>query len=718
MRRSRSAVLVLAAALLVLALGALLYGRGRGGPAVALDITATPAGETAVALPPVQTETATSAAEEQAAATPPVEQVATTAAATPTDAAAAEASPEVAPATAEPDATPAVAGEPEDGAGAATIESLNEIILERRDAAELAQAFGRTEELVRVARSEPLDVQVGSREVFWVSDIEADRYYTTTATLHLALDQVLMYVEDGIEFDQGALERSAQDFNDRIYPRNRELFGEEPNPGVDGDPRITILNARIIGAGGYFSGSDAVPRAVNRYSNEREMFYMNVEQIPLGSDGYSSVLAHEFQHMIEWPQTTQAATWFNEGLSQVAEELNGFPDSARSTAPAYLANPDIQLTDWAENPSEAIGHYGAAYLFLTYYYEHYGKATDLQQLIREGAGERLQLLAEDAREIRPEVDTFDEIFADWTVANLLNDPGLEDGRWSYRALPETVRPEITVESRTNGDVAQHGADYLVLGEGSGEQAFQFDGSDEIGVAAAEPEGIAWWSNRADDAVSYLTRRFDLTGVPSATLQFRLWHDIEEGYDYGFVSVSADDGQTWTTLEGRHTTTENPQGANYGNGYTATSGGETPVWVDESVDLSAYAGQNIMLRFAVITDDAFNRPGLMVDDIRIPELGFMDDAEQDDGGWEAAGWVRTDNRLPQRWALRLVRVSGDTLQVEPVAVDEQGRASILLNGRERAVLVVMATTPHTSERASYTIEAGAAPVSGGRPFGRE
>lgn len=599
----------------------------------------------------------------------------------------------------------------------ASIESLDQVVLDQRDSAELAVAFGRTPELKRVARSTPLDAQVGSQATFFVLDIQADRYYTTTATLHFALDRVLMYVEDGIEFDQSALERSARDFNDRVYPRNRELFGEEPSPGVDGDPRITILNARISGAGGYFSSGDTVPREVNPYSNEREMFYMNIENRPLGSDSYSSVLAHEFQHMIQRPQSSQDATWFNEGLSQLAEELNGFPESARSAAPSYLVAPDLQLTDWAEDPSAATGHYGGAYLFLSYFYQQYGEATDLRQLIREGAGERLDVLAADAREIRSDIGSFDDLFADWTVANLLNAPQLEAGRWSYRALPGTVQLEASVDATVRDDIAQYGADYLDLGEANSEQVFQFDGSDTIGVAAADTEGAAWWSNRADDAVSYLTRRFDLSGQQPATLQFRLWHDIEEGYDYGYVSASTDDGKTWTTLQGRHTTTENPQGTNYGHGYTGTSGGDTATWIDESIDLTAYSGKQVMLRFAVITDDAFNRPGMIVDDIRIPELGYADNVEQASGGWEATGWVRTDNQLQQRWQLRLVHAGGGQIQVEPVTVGEDGTAEIRLGEGERGVLIVLATTPHTSERASYTITPGATSVSGGnRPQG--
>jgi len=63
--------------------------------------------------------------------------------------------------------------------------------------------------------------------------------------------------------------------------------------------------------------------------------------------------------------------------------------------------------------------------------------------------------------------------------------------------------------------------------------------------------------------------------------------------------------------------------------------------------SFYAGQSILVRFQMITDDAINQPGIAIDDVRIPEIGYVSDFELDDGGWEAEGWIRMDNVLPQQ-----------------------------------------------------------------------
>jgi immune inhibitor A len=103
---------------------------------------------------------------------------------------------------------------------------------------------------------------------------------------------------------------------------------------------------------------------------------------------------------------------------------------------------------------------------------------------------------------------------------------------------------------------------------------------------------------------------------------------------------------------------------------------------------------------MVSDDAFNRPGMVIDDIRIEEIDFEDDAEAGASEWQAAGWVRTDNALLQRWQVRVVTGEGNEAQVTDVPVDAQGVAEIRIPSNTPAVVVVMATTPHTSERATY------------------
>ena len=112
----------------------------------------------------------------------------------------------------------------------------------------------------------------------------------------------------------------------------------------------------------------------------------------------------------------------------------------------------------------------------------------------------------------------------------------------------------------------------------------------------------WFGGKADQIDTTLVRTVDLTGKTSATLSFWTWYDIEQNWDFGFVQVSTDDGATWTSLPIAGTTSViDPSGmpaiaANL-PGFTGNSGG----WINKTFDLSAYAGQNIMLQFRYMTD---------------------------------------------------------------------------------------------------------------------
>jgi hypothetical protein len=573
-----------------------------------------------------------------------------------------------------------------------------------QDLAALAEEFRGTGPLPSVARTSPLDVKVGDVETFWVSDQDANSNYQIQAELRYVGPVVLMYVDTSVEYDQAALEQSAREFEEHIYPRDRALFGEEQSPGIDGDKRLTVLNTLVRGAGGYFSPNDGLVRGANRFSNERDMFVIDIGGFPFGSDDYASTLAHEFQHMIHDSQQRQSATWFNEGMSTLAEDLNGY--STQYAPLLYLNQPDLPMMDWA---SESI-HYGMAQLFLRYFYEQYAGPDVLAGLIRGSAGYNLELFGDMAARKRSDVRTFEDIFADWATANLIDDPAVGDGRYAYRLLPHTVGVEQTAPGSYDASVHQYGVDYISLPAGA---KLDFSGTTSVSLAGvAPPEGThAWWSGRMDQSVSTLSRPVDLSGASSATLQFKAWYEIEHNYDYAFVTVSTDSGTTWKTLPATTTTTDDPQDVNFGDGFTGVSGGSPDEdigpdargsWVDERVDLSAYAGQQIVLRFWMITDTAVNGPNILLDDIRIPEIGFQDGAENGDNGWQRSGFLAVTGTLPQHWALRLVRLGAQTA-VEPVKLDAQGHAQLSLKPDEQGVLVVTAVTPYTSEEARYSVD---------------
>lgn len=215
----------------------------------------------------------------------------------------------------------------------------------------------------------------------------------------------------------------------------------------------------------------------------------------------------------------------------------------------------------------------------------------------------------------------------------------------------------------------------------------------------------WWSNRGDDADATLTRAFDLTGLSTATLRAWLWYDLEPDFDYAYVQISSDGGRSWELLANDHTTTSNPTGSSYGPALNGSSGGgASPIWTLQAFDLTPYAGSEILLRFEVVYDDSLNRPGLCIDDLTIPELGYTDDFESKDEAWQAEGWVRVTGDVPQQFIVQMITTGKDT-SVQRMALDEQNQGSATVSGLgrdvDRALLVISAVTPVTTERATYS-----------------
>jgi bacillopeptidase F (M6 metalloprotease family) len=192
------------------------------------------------------------------------------------------------------------------------------------------------------------------------------------------------------------------------------------------------------------------------------------------------------------------------------------------------------------------------------------------------------------------------------------------------------------------------------------------------------------------------------------LDFSAWYDIEDGWDYAYVAVSTDGGTKWQLQRGKYTTDKNPVGNAFGPGWTGISGdGKSPAWVQETVDLTPFAGKQILLRFEYVTDDAVNMEGFIADDIAIPEIGYSDDGESGTGGWDATGWVLTDNKLTQSWLVQLLQVGKDKITVERMDVGTDGRGQLTvddLGKLDEALLVISGLAPVTTEpaRYSYTI----------------
>ena len=551
---------------------------------------------------------------------------------------------------------------------------------------------------------EPVRYVEGRVDSFWILDSSGVRVYTTQATLELVSPGAYWYVEDGLDVSRGDLIEVARAFEGEIYPRVTAAFGSERTPGVDNDVRMTILNARLSGSTlGYFSSVDEYPLIVHPHSNEREMLYLNAGVARVGSSRYLAVLSHELQHLINWNGDPSEELWITEGLSEVATGVAGHRprdyDGVRQQA-VFLQSPTVPLVHWPLRGS-ASANYGAAYLFFDYLSSHYGTRRDLALLVQEpldgiaGIDAYLGRLGFDA--------DFSRVFGDWTVANYLDEPG--GGPYGYPDIEVGVRPDSRIRDFGSEEyaIAQYSAGYTALDITSGDVRLYFQGQEQTPLLPVPVEGGGcWWSNRGDSISSTLTRGLDLSEVAQATLRYGVWYEVEEGWDYAYVQVSTDGGSTWDILEAPRSSPLNPLGNSFGPGYTGDSGG----WIQEEVDLTPYAGgRDILLRFHYVTDQGVTGIGMCVDNIEVPELGFFDSADHGgSSGWEARGFVATDNQVPQDYIVHVIEV-GDETRVTRMELDDSNGGELVIRGLEdldELVIVVAALAEATQQEATYRL----------------
>jgi len=576
----------------------------------------------------------------------------------------------------------------------------------------LAERLGGQAGIPQVMAEVAAPVSVGTVRTFWAIDTDTQESFQVDAEMVYATDHVYFWVEQGVEYDSAELEALVDEFETKTYPTNREFFGSEWTPGVDGDEHLYILLADGLGVNlaGYYSSVDEYSPLAHEYSNSHEMFYLMAGNVDLGDPYTAGVLAHEFQHMIHWYRDQNEDTWMNEGFSVLAEHLNDFDIGGFDFA--YADEPDQALLHWPGANEDTIGHYGQAFLVLAYFLDRFGSEAT-QAIVADQANgfdsiDRVlaELGFEDAS--TGESVSADDVFVDWALAMLLQDSSLDDGRYGYISYPNPPEPayaETVADCPVRDQVRsvnQYGVDYIQL-TCRGRYDLTLEGSTLVPILPAEAHSgdFAFWTNRGDTSNMTLTRAFDLSGVSGpAALEYWMWHDLEEDYDYVYLEVSDDGGESWAILETPSGTTEDPSGNSYGWAYNGMSGGGLPAeWIQERVDLSAFGGQEILVRFEYVTDAAVNGEGLLVDDVRLDAVGYDEDFEAGDGGWEADGFVRLYNQLPQTFRAALIEFGGEP-QVTYLTFDGNGRAETPVDLEGEAVLVITGTTRHTWQPGVY------------------
>lgn len=553
--------------------------------------------------------------------------------------------------------------------------------------------------------------QIGETRQFWTHNSDTFEFNHITARLMIISKHAYFWQDeasqstnaDGEPVTEADWQAVADSF-DTSYEQVRATFGQEESPGLDGDARLFVVYSDSLGrVGGYFGQADQLPTVVESHSNQGQFFFIsNTWSSGVASDYNKEVLAHEFQHMIHKNMDPNEEGWLNEGMSMLAQQVAGM--RGYNSVPDYLARPDQSLWYWSSSGQD----YGQAFLYVEYLFEQMGQGFITNLMANPGNG-LASVDAELSASNSPR--TADEMYADALTAAFFNDAALDAGQFVYRipVIPPVVpRFEFTsLPAVYQGTVQQYGGVDVMSFTGKGQATLAFTGDQRVKLIPTQAHSGAhfWWSNRYDSSFSTLTRAVDLSNVSAATLKYWAWYDIEEDWDYAYLLLSTDGGTHWSTIPATSSRETNPNDQNLGHGFSGLSGGgPEAAWIEETADLGAYAGQKILLRFAMHNDLVVNHPGFAVDDLSIPEIGWSDDLEADESGWTSGGFIRSHNYVPQVWRVRVVAQRQDgSILVHDVAIAEgAGRLAIDFRELRRLVVFVIGQTRYTDIPASYRI----------------
>lgn len=650
--------------------------------------------------------------------------------------------------------------------------------------------------------------------------------------------------------------------SNQMLGRGGGIDPELPVPDVDSDPHLFILFVKNLNdpRDAFYNPLDSVPAELSpgKYSNEHEIIYVNASHFPgidVGDPFYFPIVVRALYNLVVATYTPDQALWLRASLSQyfmtnilpkgiidyftavtgsnaspqqIQQVINNYLDRtgigpAIPEASVFLTAPNANLLTYPPALEDLSAALGGQQLFLNYLQQRLG-INIFQQLFQQ-PGEGLS--AVDAVLARSDlVDatteqrvTARDLYADFVITNLINTT-FGDRRFVHTSdlvdLSERAGFAGAIDLSTvtqqvfrldSLSVNQFGAYYLAFGSQK-PLAFTlvFNGNDTIDhlpMPADSPHANHfYWSTRARNRDNTLTRAFDLRGKSTASLTFDTWYDLTPEWNYAYVTVSSDNGATWTILPATNTSTSNRYGAAYGAGFTGISTTESPRpapylgitvkpdgeitrvlpdspaeqgglqegdqiigidqqenpqfnlastlaasqtgetlnlyilrgkrrfsvpvvvgahptetipptarWLHETVDLSAFAGKQILVRFEYVSLPDQPNDGIAIDNIALPEVGYADNAENETSDWTLNGWQRIDNNLPQRFTVQVITAQAGqgTTDVQPLIMPNEdattGQWNFSVDSNTLLVLAVSGLNDETTVPAGFSLAVG-------------
>lgn len=314
----------------------------------------------------------------------------------------------------------------------------------------------------------PTNVEIGSQWDWYIWMLNGPpQAEVRSCTVRGGSDHAWVVVEDSqwnVNVDQTEVDTVLEAFenssigqfpNQGIWDLNTSHFGMPPDH-LDQDGKIYIVYYDFdVSSDGFFWSFDQGCDGTAPYaSNECDALYMNCSDHSPASDYMIAVLAHEFEHVIHYEQDPNESSWVDEGLAELAMWLYGDPDNIS----AFNTNPDNNLTIWDMSWADYIN----TYLWTLYFYEQFGGQAAVLDLVKEQANgiNGYNAFFVDHGFSAP----FAHVFANWTLANYLDNPALANGQYGYTGdtLPpfSTTAQHMTFPVTQSADVKHWATDYV------------------------------------------------------------------------------------------------------------------------------------------------------------------------------------------------------------------------------------------------------------------
>jgi len=125
-----------------------------------------------------------------------------------------------------------------------------------------------------------------------------------------------------------------------------------------------------------------------------------------------------------------------------------------------------------------------------------------------------------------------------------------------------------------------------------------------------------YSNNSEEIIQ-LINPINLSGYVYAEINFDAKWSIESGYDYVQLEISVDNGNTWIPQCGEYTR-KGIETHDYALDEPLYDGNQ-PQWINESILLTDYLGDEIFVRFKLYSDGGLRRDGFYFDNFKIKGL---------------------------------------------------------------------------------------------------